>query len=74
MANPYAKKNGLRALATAIAEREGKKHQASIGDVREILKVMIDICAEEHGDYAGFGYMLQMEIARRSRKLINKQD
>ena len=29
-------------LATAIANKEGKKHQATIGDIREILKIIVD--------------------------------
>jgi len=33
-------------LASAIAKREGKKHQASIGDVREILRILEDLTIE----------------------------
>ena len=33
-------------LASIIAKREGKKHQASVGDIREILKIMFDIDME----------------------------
>lgn len=32
----------LNKLASAIANQEGKKHQASIGDIREILKIIVD--------------------------------
>jgi hypothetical protein len=32
----------LNKLASAIAKQEGKKHQASIGDIREILKIIVD--------------------------------
>lgn len=35
-------------LASLIAKREGKKHQASVGDIREILKVFLDIVVEYH--------------------------
>lgn len=31
----------LNQLASAIAHAEGKKHQASIGDIREILKILV---------------------------------
>lgn len=31
----------LRKLASLIAKQEGKKHQASIADIREILKIII---------------------------------
>ena len=36
----------LNKLASKIAKREGKKHQASIGDIREILKIIIVIEVE----------------------------
>jgi hypothetical protein len=32
----------LNKLASLIAKREGKKSQAHIGDVREILKIIVD--------------------------------
>lgn len=31
----------MNQLASAIAKLEGKKHQASIGDIREILKIVV---------------------------------
>lgn len=34
------KKLTMNELASKIAKREGKKHQASIGDIREILKII----------------------------------
>lgn len=37
----------LRKLASEIAKREGKKSEARIGDIREILKVVTEIEAEE---------------------------
>ncbi len=33
----------LSKLASRIAKVEGKKHQASIGDIREILKTLIEL-------------------------------
>lgn len=33
-------------LASKISKIEGKKHQASIGDIREILKILTTLCAE----------------------------
>lgn len=36
----------LNKLASLIAKREGKKHQASIGDIREILKIMVGMETE----------------------------
>lgn len=45
----------LRKLASLIAKREGKKSQARIGDIREILKILIqleieDILENPHSD------------------------
>lgn len=37
----------LRSLASQIAKREGKKSQARIGDIREILGILSDIILEE---------------------------
>ncbi len=31
----------INELASALAKTEGKKHQASIGDIREILKLLV---------------------------------
>ena len=40
----------LNRLASQIAKFEGKKHQASIGDIREILKILINLlCDQESG-------------------------
>lgn len=37
----------LRSLASKLAKMEGKKHQASIGDIREILKCLVIIGCED---------------------------
>lgn len=36
-----------KTLASQISIREGKKHEASIGDIREIIKITEMIFAEE---------------------------
>ncbi len=33
-------------LASAIAKREGKKSQVRIGDIREILKILVELDVE----------------------------
>jgi len=40
----------MKTLASTLAKMEGKKHQASIGDIREILKLFVMLeadCLEE---------------------------
>ena len=37
----------IKKLASAIAKREGKKVQVSIGNIREILAIICDLAAEE---------------------------
>jgi len=44
----------IQTLASKVAKVEGKKSQASIGDVREILAILADlIYAEESQPYTG---------------------
>jgi hypothetical protein len=38
-------------VAGRIAKREGKKVQVSIGNIREVLRVLRDICAEERAEF-----------------------
>jgi hypothetical protein len=40
------REGSMRKLASAIAKLEGKKHEASIGDVREILKIIKKLIKE----------------------------
>lgn len=35
----------LKELASTVADFEGKKHEASIGDIREILKILVQLDA-----------------------------
>jgi hypothetical protein len=37
----------MRNLASAVAKREGKKIEVSIGNVREVLRVLTDIFVDE---------------------------
>lgn len=39
------KKISIKSLATHLTLKEGKKHQASISDVREILALLSDLMA-----------------------------
>lgn len=37
----------MRKLASAVAKAEGKKSQVSIGNIRETLKVLVQVLAED---------------------------
>lgn len=43
----FGDKMTIRKLASVIAKREGKKSQARIGDIREILSILSDMWYEE---------------------------
>lgn len=62
----------LNKLASAIAKREGKKHQASVGDVREILSILGDILAEEMCESDGERSTTYESIAEIANKKIEK--
>ncbi len=55
----------LKSLASEIAKREGKKSQAHIGDVREILGILSDIVFKD-GPY--LDKLLYMNGMRRAKK------
>lgn len=38
-------------VAGRIAKREGKKVQVSIGNIREVIRVFRDLCAEERVEF-----------------------
>jgi len=59
-------------LASLIAKREGKKHQASISDVREIMKIYFDLmCSDEHG--CDVCNLQDAEVEKRYKKIIRKK-
>jgi hypothetical protein len=39
----------IRGLASALAKKEGKKSQARIGDIRELLGLLSDVIHEADG-------------------------
>jgi hypothetical protein len=49
----------LNELASLIANAEGKKHQASIGDVREILKILRATLKSEFAGMAALRALLK---------------
>lgn len=61
-------------LASSIAFKEGKKSQARIGDIREILKIIVDMdvaYAKEHDGNFGegaLGYLCDRVRAKLPKK------
>lgn len=65
----------LNKLASQIAKREGKKHQASIGDIREILKILVELEAEDivaQKPQSIIFSLLGDEALKRAEKLMAK--
>jgi hypothetical protein len=58
----------IRQLARSLAKREGKKHQASFGDIEEILGHLSDL----HRADPSIGYILWVNGVRRARKTARK--
>jgi hypothetical protein len=40
------KPKNMRELCSELAKREGKQHQVSIGDIRELMRCLADLMAE----------------------------
>ena len=47
MAKKETKKTTYSTFVSAIAAKEGKKTQTSVGNIREILKLTIDVAKED---------------------------
>lgn len=58
----------LRKIASEICKREGKKSQARIGDVREILGILSDIVYEDSGLTSSFWQTFDDNGRRRAKK------
>lgn len=59
----------LNKLASLIANKEGKKHQASIGDIREILKIYFELLCSEDSDIAqGMVDLINKQIEKATKK------
>jgi hypothetical protein len=53
----------LNQLASDIAKLEGKKSQARIGDIREILKLIVDMSVEKMDDLNGNPLLVLQHLA-----------
>lgn len=62
----------LKEVATEIAKREGKKVEARIGEVREILGILCDLCYEADDTFV-ITDLLYNNGKRRAKRKSKKQ-
>ena len=55
----------LKELTAEIAKLEGKKHESSVGDVREIIAVLSDLDHQTEGQVSA---LIAKNGARRAKK------
>ena len=63
-------------LVSLITKREGKKTSVSVGNVREILKCLVEIEAEyraKHGVVSPDWEELEARIEKKARRVQNAQ-
>lgn len=60
----------LQKLASLIAKREGKRSQARVGDVREIIKILVGLIADgnEEQKYEGTAQACINEAVRKEEE------
>jgi len=62
----------FKKLASAIAKREGKKSQARISDIREILSILSDIIAEDASLKNANTFIMLFDNGKKRTKKKNK--
>lgn len=62
----------MRGLASEIAKREGKKSQAKIGDIREILGILSDILYADYEQYSHDTAIVIIESGKKRSKRKKK--
>lgn len=62
----------LQKLASAIAFREGKKSQAKIGEIREVLKILFTMDAEDTVNVVPIEDGVRGVFDRESERIANK--
>lgn len=60
----------IKSLANEIAKREGKKTQARIGEVREILGLLCDMIQEDESPLEGIFKVLFVNGQKRAKKKV----
>lgn len=58
----------IQTLATEIAKREGKKSEARIGDIREILAILSDVMWDQPLVYS----LLSINGQKRAKKKLRR--
>ena len=59
-------------LESAIAKREGKKSQVTIGNIREVIRAMVDLMAEQYINEESDAYLEEFinRIDKRESQLV----
>ena len=60
----------VKTLASQIAKLEGKKSQARIGEIREIISILSDLIWNEEGDYSEVVACLYINGEKRANKKL----
>ena len=63
------KKKTVTELCSKLAKLEGKKHQCSIGDIREIFRCFADLCISDTKEWIEVFYDYTLERASKKRRL-----
>ncbi len=63
----------LKELVTHIAQFEGKKHQASVGDIREIVGILSDVFFSQANDEHYEGPLLFRTLLENGDKRSKKK-
>ena len=52
-------------IANKVAKLEGKKHEASVGDVREVIKVLVDVLSKDANAHEQFNDAVEAKAAKK---------
>lgn len=63
------KKKTITELCSKLAKLEGKKHQCSVGDIREIFRCFADLCISDSKVWIDVFYDYTVKRAGKKRRL-----